>query len=88
LINGCGNVLTDERTGGHTTEMLQLLSGVNLDKYLPRLYIVAGTDHMSADKARTFETAVGRGTPNASSTSTVRTGARADFVSTWPGLLT
>jgi len=68
--------------------MLQLLSGVNLDKYSPRLYIVADTDRMSADKARAFETAVGRGAPSASSASAVRAGAHADAVCTRRGPLT
>ncbi|VDO36048.1 unnamed protein product [Heligmosomoides polygyrus] len=38
-------------SGGHTMEMLELLK--NLDnRYSPRCYIVADTDHMSKDKVR------------------------------------
>ncbi|KAK6758768.1 hypothetical protein RB195_016161 [Necator americanus] len=41
-------------SGGHTMEMLELLK--NLGKqYTPRWYIIADTDHISADKVKEFE---------------------------------
>ena len=46
-------------SGGHTAEMLKLLSGVNLSNYNPRTYVVASTDRMSAEKVRVFEESVG-----------------------------
>lgn len=38
-------------SGGHTAEMLMLLSNMNLAKHEPRCYVVAETDGMSAQKA-------------------------------------
>lgn len=58
-------------SGGHTAEMLKLLSGMNLSNYNPRTYVVASTDRMSANKVRVFEESVG------SSTVDVRTIPRA-----------
>lgn len=42
-------------SGGHTAEMLTLLSKFNLQTYSPRRYIVAVTDNMSGQKAHAFE---------------------------------
>ncbi|KAI8509099.1 UDP-N-acetylglucosamine transferase subunit [Branchiostoma belcheri] len=36
-------------SGGHTTEVLRLMSGLS-DKYAPRYYIIAETDQMSEEK--------------------------------------
>lgn len=46
-------------SGGHTAEMLKLLSGVNLSNYSPRTYVVASTDRMSAGKVDLLEESVG-----------------------------
>ncbi|CAB4000570.1 UDP-N-acetylglucosamine transferase subunit ALG14 homolog [Paramuricea clavata] len=40
--------------GGHTKEMLTLLTGMS-SCYYPRIYIVANTDNMSAEKIKNFE---------------------------------
>ncbi|CAG7886937.1 unnamed protein product [Brassica rapa] len=42
-------------SGGHTAEMLSLLSVLRMDRFTPRFYIAAATDHMSLHKARSFE---------------------------------
>ena len=42
-------------SGGHTAEMLRLLSGMNLKNYSPRVYVLAGTDKMSREKIGRFE---------------------------------
>jgi beta-1,4-N-acetylglucosaminyltransferase len=42
-------------TGGHTSEMLQLLKGLDLQRYGPRKYILSAGDHLSAKKAAEFE---------------------------------
>ena len=42
-------------SGGHTAEMLRLLSGMNLKNYSPRVYVLAGTDKMSREKIERFE---------------------------------
>lgn len=47
-------------SGGHTAEMLRLLSGLRLSHYSPRAYVVAKSDVMSAEKAREFESSSGR----------------------------
>jgi beta-1,4-N-acetylglucosaminyltransferase len=41
--------------GGHTAEMLNLLSVLPKDRFTPRIYIAAATDNMSLQKARLFE---------------------------------
>ena len=41
--------------GGHTAEMLNLLSVLQKDRFSPRIYIAAATDNMSLQKARLFE---------------------------------
>nr|XP_006822049.1 PREDICTED: UDP-N-acetylglucosamine transferase subunit ALG14 homolog [Saccoglossus kowalevskii] len=41
-------------SGGHTTEMLRLLSGMS-NMYSPRVYIIADTDKMSQEKVFRFE---------------------------------
>ena len=47
-------------SGGHTAEMITLLQGLAVDTYAPRDYVIATTDHTSAQKIETFES--GRGT--------------------------
>ena len=42
-------------SGGHTAEMLQLLGGMRLENYQPRVYVVAESDGMSVQKAEGFE---------------------------------
>jgi len=42
-------------SGGHTAEMLSLLSVLRKDRFTPRFYIAAATDNMSLQKARSFE---------------------------------
>ncbi|XP_020874377.1 UDP-N-acetylglucosamine transferase subunit ALG14 homolog isoform X2 [Arabidopsis lyrata subsp. lyrata] len=45
-------------SGGHTAEMLSLLSVLRKDRFTPRFYIAAATDNMSLQKARSFEDSV------------------------------
>ncbi|ESQ55586.1 hypothetical protein EUTSA_v10026141mg [Eutrema salsugineum] len=45
-------------SGGHTAEMLSLLSVLRKDRFAPRFYIAAATDNMSLQKARSFEDSV------------------------------
>ena len=42
-------------SGGHTAEMLNLLSMLRKDRFTPRFYIAAATDNMSLQKARLME---------------------------------
>ncbi|KAK3430751.1 UDP-N-acetylglucosamine transferase subunit ALG14 [Eucalyptus grandis] len=42
-------------SGGHTAEMLNLLSVLQKDRFTPRFYIAAATDNMSLQKARVME---------------------------------
>lgn len=42
-------------SGGHTAEMLNLLSVLHKDRFKPRTYIAASTDNMSLQKARVLE---------------------------------
>ncbi|KAK9874159.1 hypothetical protein WA026_002515 [Henosepilachna vigintioctopunctata] len=42
-------------SGGHTTEMLQLIRNLDFDKYNPRYYVMAKTDKCSRDKVEKFE---------------------------------
>eukprot|EP00047_Mylnosiga_fluctuans_P010740 m.17731 g.17731 ORF g.17731 m.17731 type:complete len:156 (-) comp3270_c0_seq2:312-779(-) len=37
-------------SGGHTTEMMRLLSGVDRSKFSPRIYVVSWTDKMSESR--------------------------------------
>lgn len=41
--------------GGHTAEMLNLLSMLQKDRFTPRFYIAAATDNMSLQKAHLME---------------------------------
>lgn len=45
-------------SGGHTAEMLNLLSLLQKDRFRPRTYIAASTDNMSLQKARFLETSL------------------------------
>jgi Oligosaccharide biosynthesis protein Alg14 like len=42
-------------TGGHTTEILKLVSVLSSDKYHPRHYVVADTDILSSEKIKQVE---------------------------------
>ncbi|KAJ9690933.1 hypothetical protein PVL29_013203 [Vitis rotundifolia] len=42
-------------SGGHTAEMLNLLSMLQKDRFTPRFYIAAATDNMSLQKAHLME---------------------------------
>lgn len=42
-------------SGGHTAEMLNLLSMLQKDRFTPRFYIAAATDNMSLQKAHSME---------------------------------
>ncbi|KAL9250274.1 UDP-N-acetylglucosamine transferase subunit ALG14-like protein [Drosera capensis] len=42
-------------SGGHTAEMLNLLTVLQKDRFSPRYYIAATTDNMSLQKAHVFE---------------------------------
>ncbi|GMH30312.1 hypothetical protein Nepgr_032155 [Nepenthes gracilis] len=42
-------------SGGHTAEMLNLLSVLQRGRFAPRYYIAAATDNLSLQKARMFE---------------------------------
>ena len=42
-------------SGGHTSEMFTLLSGMDLNRYTPRTYVVANSDTLSTNKIRQFE---------------------------------
>ncbi len=42
-------------SGGHTSEMMKIMSGLNLRNYTPRTYIIASGDNMSQDKINRFE---------------------------------
>ena len=44
-------------SGGHTAEMLTLLQGLDFRTYGPREYVLATTDHTSAQRVQTFENA-------------------------------
>ncbi len=42
-------------SGGHTSEMFTLLSGLDLNRYTPRTYVAANNDTLSANKLSQFE---------------------------------
>ncbi|WCJ31913.1 hypothetical protein M5689_013364 [Euphorbia peplus] len=46
-------------SGGHTAEMINVLSALHKDKFMPRFYISALTDTMSREKARVLEESLG-----------------------------
>lgn len=47
-------VLLFDFSGGHTTEMIRLLGSLSV-YYQPRIYVLAETDKMSAEKITSFE---------------------------------
>lgn len=51
----CKNRSLPRRIGGHTSEALALLSGLDFDRYCPRKYVVSQGDILSAKKAITLE---------------------------------
>jgi len=50
-------------SGGHTMEMLRLLSGMDLEKFSQRHYVTADVDVMSIKKITAFEQSHGNGEP-------------------------
>lgn len=44
-------------SGGHTAEMFRILRGIDSSKYLPRIYVKASGDNMSANHCLKFENA-------------------------------
>lgn len=47
-------------SGGHTSEMISLLGGMDINNYTPRTYVVASGDSMSIDKITKFEKKVNK----------------------------
>jgi beta-1,4-N-acetylglucosaminyltransferase len=47
-------------SGGHTAEMLKLLTSLDLERYTPRCYVIAATDNHSMTKMEQFESAHNR----------------------------
>ena len=47
--------LDHERVGGHTTEVLALVSALDFERYTPRTYIISDGDTLSAQKAHELE---------------------------------
>ncbi|XP_060071076.1 UDP-N-acetylglucosamine transferase subunit ALG14 homolog [Ylistrum balloti] len=54
------SVLAIVGSGGHTTEILTLMSGLG-EHYTPRYYVIANTDTMSEEKVHDFEVKRGQG---------------------------
>lgn len=48
-------------SGGHTAEMINLLSVLKMDRFIPRFYIAAATDNMSLQKAHVLESSLADG---------------------------
>jgi beta-1,4-N-acetylglucosaminyltransferase len=44
-------------SGGHTSEMMGIIGGLNLKRYTPRIYVSAEGDKMSQEKVERFEKA-------------------------------
>ena len=61
---------TRMRTGGHTSEALSLLSALNFDRYVPRIYIISEGDTLSMQKAMVLEATKAADAPQ--TTSSVR----------------
>ncbi|CAO3673901.1 unnamed protein product [Rhizopus microsporus] len=49
-------------SGGHTTEMMQLVKGLDLTRYTPRCYVIADNDRLSEEKAIEYEQEMKKGT--------------------------
>lgn len=47
-------------SGGHTSEMIGIVGGLNIKNYTPRLYVVSRGDKMSEGKAKAFELSNGK----------------------------
>lgn len=45
-------------SGGHTSEMLRIVGGLQHKNYTPRLYVVAQSDEMSQNKAKSLESSL------------------------------
>jgi len=43
-------------SGGHTAEMVELLSGMDFNHFSPRIYVIAETDETSSQRVRQLET--------------------------------
>jgi hypothetical protein len=55
------------RAGGHTSEMLRLMSGLEDSRYHPRLYVMSNTDKISESKVTSFEQSRAQGRSNTAS---------------------
>ena len=55
LWTSISNLLFDFVLGGHTSEILSLISTLSFAKYSPRHYVIANTDRLSADKVTLLE---------------------------------
>ena len=53
-VKACKTVIV-VGAGGHSSEMMKLLSGLQLERYSPRIYIVARNDHISRKKIQSLE---------------------------------
>lgn len=61
---------TRMRTGGHTSEALSLLSALDFNRYVPRIYIISEGDTLSMQKAMVLEATKAADAPQ--TTSSVR----------------
>ncbi|CAO1430830.1 unnamed protein product [Diamesa hyperborea] len=55
VISSTARTLIVLGSGGHTTEMLEIVKKLNFQKYTPRLYVVAENDQNSVDKLLAIE---------------------------------
>ncbi|CAG9807216.1 unnamed protein product [Chironomus riparius] len=55
LNEACANTMIILGSGGHTTEMLEIVKKLNKDKYVPRFYVVSENDQNSVDKLLSIE---------------------------------
>ncbi len=51
-------------SGGHTTELLQLVSALPTKRYIQRIYLVSSGDRFSLDKAKDLERKLGSTPPS------------------------
>lgn len=59
------HVMAIAGSGGHTSEVLRLISGLNPNRYYPRSYVLAETDSSSESKIVAFEAASSASQANA-----------------------
>ncbi|XP_070498205.1 UDP-N-acetylglucosamine transferase subunit ALG14 [Chironomus tepperi] len=55
LNEACANTMIILGSGGHTTEMLEIVKKLNKDRYVPRFYVVSEGDQNSVDKLLSIE---------------------------------